>query len=204
MTSEKKRTANESKSRSEWLWVAVQIGLLAALIFAPRRPRLSIPLPLKALGALLCAVGLLVAAVAAFELRAKHSLTPLPSPRPKAELQTRGLYRYARHPIYSGALTWAAGVVFWSAALYPFAIFLALIAFFTAKAKHEERLLRNKSRAMRSIVEVRHAFFRCRGSDLATAVDGAERKCPDFSVNSLWSFEHINSQSLKICGSEIL
>jgi len=125
-------------------WVTVQVTLLVALLVLPAGWPLPLLVPLRALGLFLGAGGLALTGVAAWQLRLRRSLTPLPSPRANAELQTAGLYRYARHPVYSGLLIWAGGIAIAAASGRHFLLFGILWAFFTAKATHEERLLTQK------------------------------------------------------------
>ena len=124
-----------------WPWVAMQFTLLVALLLTPVGWPLPWLVPLRPLGLLLCTLGLTLAGVAAWQLRLRRALTPLPSPRANAELQTGGLYRHIRHPVYSDLLVWTAGVALAAVSGRHFLLFGILWAFFTAKAAHEERLL---------------------------------------------------------------
>jgi protein-S-isoprenylcysteine O-methyltransferase Ste14 len=82
-----------------------------------------------------------VVALAAFP-QLGGALTPLPEPRPDAELTTSGLYRWARHPIYSGVLAmtwgWTLAHPTWGTA----AAALALSVLLNVKSRYEEGLLR--------------------------------------------------------------
>lgn len=122
-------------------WALVQIPLLAVAALLPastgRWPgdELLVALP----GAALVVLGLGVVIGAALKLG--DNLTPLPVPKPNATLQERGLYRYMRHPIYSGAvmaaLGWALWWGSWPGTVWVFVVF----AFFDRKAAYEERCL---------------------------------------------------------------
>ncbi len=69
--------------------------------------------------------------------------TPFPAPRPQSQLVQRGIYSLIRHPLYTSvmlsSLGWALLWQCWAAV----AAALVLIPFFDAKARHEERRLRN-------------------------------------------------------------
>jgi protein-S-isoprenylcysteine O-methyltransferase Ste14 len=71
-----------------------------------------------------------------------HNLTPFPKPRADAHLVQHGIYGLIRHPLYTavfcGAVGWALLCASWPALIAA----LALAPFFDAKARHEERLLR--------------------------------------------------------------
>ncbi len=70
--------------------------------------------------------------------------TPFPQPRADAELVQRGIYARVRHPLYTSvmlvsfgwALLWRSGPAFATA--------LVLVPFFQAKARREERWLRQR------------------------------------------------------------
>lgn len=124
--------------------VIVQLALLAALILSPACGHLAWLGPARPLGLLLGAAGLVLAGLATWQLRAGRSLTPMPTPRAGAVLQTRGLYRQVRHPVYSGLLVWACGVVIAAASVLHFLLFGLLWVVFIAKAKREEQLLNQR------------------------------------------------------------
>jgi len=125
-----------------WSWVAVQMLLLAALIFWPSHPMWAVSGVWQGIATLWKAAGLGFLIVAALGLG--KSLTPSPLPKSGAILQTGGLYRWVRHPIYTGVLGWAAGVTLASPDLARGVLFGVLCAFFAAKARFEERWLRQQ------------------------------------------------------------
>jgi protein-S-isoprenylcysteine O-methyltransferase Ste14 len=132
----------KDSSHRSWLWVAAQAALLAALLLAPSEPRLTLPKSLHLFGTALCWGGL--ALVVASALNLGRSLTPLPTPREEAKLKIDGLFRLVRHPIYSGVMVWAWGVALSSGGAWHGLITVLLCLFFNAKARHEEKLLRQK------------------------------------------------------------
>lgn len=88
---------------------------------------------------------LLGAGVAAMGARALgRNLTPFPMPGERAQLVRHGIYARLRHPLYTSviavALGWALVWQSWPALLLA----AALIPFFHAKARREERWLREK------------------------------------------------------------
>ncbi|WP_062309270.1 methyltransferase family protein [Polynucleobacter sinensis] len=129
-------------------YVLVQGILIGLILFGPRG---SILLPdfliywlpyLQVLGTIICILGLLFSLVAALNLG--PNLTPLPCPKDHAQLVQLGLYRFVRHPIYSGVLMVALGWL----CIYPYLFVLmyaiALTLFFEFKIKREERWLLEK------------------------------------------------------------
>jgi protein-S-isoprenylcysteine O-methyltransferase Ste14 len=70
-----------------------------------------------------------------------RSLTAHPIPGKNAELVTDGLYRFVKHPIYSGLILIAIGLTI-TGGFFPHAVFLvALLLLLNHKAKFEEALL---------------------------------------------------------------
>jgi protein-S-isoprenylcysteine O-methyltransferase Ste14 len=129
-------------------YVLLQGILIGLILFGPQG-FLLLPqslggwLPyLQALGAIICILGLLLSLIAA--LRLGKNLTPLPCPKDDSQLVQLGLYRFVRHPIYSGVLLVGFGWLL----MYPHALILlyliALIVFFEFKIKLEERWLLEK------------------------------------------------------------
>lgn len=123
-----------------WSWVAVQMLLLAALIFWPSHPLWATPRVWQVFATLWKAAGLVFLSIAALGLG--RSLTPSPLPKSDAMLQTGGLYRWVRHPICGGLLLCAAGMTLASPRIARGILFATLCAFFWMKARFEERQLR--------------------------------------------------------------
>jgi protein-S-isoprenylcysteine O-methyltransferase Ste14 len=73
-----------------------------------------------------------------------RKLTPFPKPAAKAELVQHGIYRLMRHPLYTAVFCAAAGWSLVRESWLALAASLALAVFFDAKARHEERWLRQK------------------------------------------------------------
>ena len=123
-------------------WVAVQAVLLAAIALSAlvglNWPDALAPIAYAA-GALLFAVGLGLLIGGAIGLGS--ALTPFPAPRSQGELQTGGVYRLARHPMYGGGMLIALG---WStifATVLGLALTILLAVFADLKSRREERWL---------------------------------------------------------------
>lgn len=124
---------------SGWAFVAVQAALLITLIVLPGADAWPTPPWLRMIGAALVGVGLVVIAVASLGLG--RSLTPTPVPNSRGELQVDGLYRFVRHPIYSGVLSIVVGLTLRSGSLVTLGLACATLAFFNTKAAWEEARL---------------------------------------------------------------
>ena len=142
----KGRTVVSSDVRTRrigWVLVAVQALLLLLLVLAPKRRSLfSPPDFLDVLGIILMVGGLTVVLIAILSLGA--ALTPTPVPQPSAALRTAGIYSLVRHPIYSGILVAALGFTLAVGSVWQVILWVALVAFFYAKAFWEDRLLAEK------------------------------------------------------------
>ncbi len=124
-----------------WAFVAGQFALLAALVVLPSAavgPTIDVQW-LHPLGYGLMVVGGVVLVVAGLHLG--EALTPSPHPRDGARLRTNGLYRFVRHPIYSGVLLIGWGLGLRAMLWVGLALAVALTAWMTAKARYEEQLL---------------------------------------------------------------
>ena len=92
--------------------------------------------------AVLLAMGLVILGLSFLALG--RSLTVHPIPAQKGELVTDGLYRFARHPIYTGLLAIGLAMAL-SGGLFPHALFfIALVVLLNYKASFEEQLLRSR------------------------------------------------------------
>jgi protein-S-isoprenylcysteine O-methyltransferase Ste14 len=98
--------------------------------------------PLQWLGLALAGCGMLL--VLAGLVALGRALTPFPHPREGAQLVTRGVYRFVRHPVYTGLLVGAFGwaLAWLSGAGVAYSALLAV--FFDRKARREERWLRSR------------------------------------------------------------
>lgn len=127
------------KGTTGWLFVLAQVALFVAIAIVPSSDDWATTRWVLVISAVLTVGGL--ALVLAAALRLGHSLTATPVPIDRGALTTSGLYRYVRHPIYSGALAIVLGVALRSGNRVSVPLALLTIVFFDAKARWEERLL---------------------------------------------------------------
>jgi len=122
-----------------WGLVGIQALLIVGIILTPTSDDWPLSSGAKTVTTALTVFGaaLVVWAVLVFG----RGVTPSPMPSKKAKLQTRGPYRWIRHPMYTGVILWMAGSAMarrnWLAAV----LWVALIGFFLAKIGWEERRL---------------------------------------------------------------
>ena len=124
-----------------WLWVGGQAILLGALIVLPNRQAWDRSGALGLIANVLFFGGLALIAIGA--LRLGTGITPSPVPTPFGQLQTGGLYRFMRHPIYTGVLTAVVGIVLRSGSWLHVVIGVITFAYFDRKAAWEEGQLRD-------------------------------------------------------------
>ncbi len=125
-----------------WIFVVGQFVLLVLIITLPGGSVWPVPTWLDQVAFLLELVGFVALVVGVFNLG--RSLTPLPTPVDHGELRTNGLYRWVRHPIYSGVIALAIGVSIRSASWGVALASLVLVGWFMAKARFEEQHLRRR------------------------------------------------------------
>lgn len=125
-----------------WAFVAGQFILLAALVAQSPEDAWAVPGPLRTLGVGLRVLGAL--AMVGGAIRLGRSLTPHPEPTGPAQLRTDGAYRLVRHPIYAGLVVFSAAIALAGGGPLHLLAFVALTALLVAKARFEERLLRER------------------------------------------------------------
>jgi protein-S-isoprenylcysteine O-methyltransferase Ste14 len=124
------------------LLVVGQFILLGLLIFYPANSINYGPFALVVTIAIavLLAMGLVILGLSFLALG--RSLTAHPIPAKKGELVTDGLYRFARHPIYTGVLALGLAMTLVGGLLPHAVFFIALVVLLNYKASFEEQLLR--------------------------------------------------------------
>ncbi len=140
------------KQSTAWALVGSQFGLLAGLIVLPAGDLWSRGAVAGAIS--ITAVALGIAIGVAGGLRLGATLTPLPIPKGDGELVTNGLYRFVRHPIYSGLLLATAGIVVWGASLAHLIGWVALWGVLMAKSVLEEKMLKERYPAYQEYASV--------------------------------------------------
>jgi protein-S-isoprenylcysteine O-methyltransferase Ste14 len=122
-----------------WALVGAQFGLLAGLVVLPAGDLWPRNVVTFVIAGVLMGAGVLVAAAGG--MRLGPALTPTPIPKEGAELVTSGIYRFVRHPIYSGVLLAALGLVILGSSAGHIVGWLALFVVLSVKASGEEAML---------------------------------------------------------------
>jgi protein-S-isoprenylcysteine O-methyltransferase Ste14 len=122
-----------------WGLVTVQFGLLAVLFLAPvgdAWPALPGGAVVRTTASVV-GFALVIVGVAQLGLGARIH----PAPPANAVLRTQGLYRFVRHPIYSGVLVLGAVAAVTGRSLWHLGAFVGLVGVLAVKARFEELLL---------------------------------------------------------------
>jgi len=123
------------------LLVLGQFVLIALLIFVPSSGLNTGVFATLLVGISLTAMFLGIVILGLSALALGKSLTAHPMPTKNAVLVTDGLYRFVKHPIYSGLILLSFGLTI-AGGFFPHAIFfIALVVLMNYKASFEEKLL---------------------------------------------------------------
>lgn len=125
--------------RTARLLVACQFVLIGFILLLPGRDDWPVPAALKVACSIATVVGLAVMVIGATGLGRGLTATPLPNPH--AQLRTGGLYRFVRHPIYSGLLLTMISITAASGSALRLLTLAALVLLLTVKARWEEARL---------------------------------------------------------------
>lgn len=96
----------------------------------------------KLIGLSFAIIGLVISLLAVLQLN--KNLSPFPTPKKNAVLLDNGLYKFVRHPIYSGLLLLFYGYGIYVDSIYKLLISSLLLVLFYFKTYYEERLLEKK------------------------------------------------------------
>ncbi|HRG18453.1 MAG TPA: isoprenylcysteine carboxylmethyltransferase family protein [Flavobacterium lutivivi] len=96
----------------------------------------------KFIGLTFSIIGLIISLLAVLQLN--KNLSPFPTPKEDAILLENGLYKFVRHPIYSGLLLLFYGYGIYIDSIYKLLISSLLLVLFYFKTNYEERLLEIK------------------------------------------------------------
>ncbi|TKB97672.1 methyltransferase family protein [Pedobacter cryophilus] len=124
------------------VYVTLQFSLILGYFFIPRFLAFELPNYIQIFALILSIFGLFIIVLALIQLN--KNLTPFPSPKANAVLIKEGLYRYVRHPIYTGIIFF---VFFYALHTHHLPrLFLALLLYglFSFKSIYEEAMLINK------------------------------------------------------------
>lgn len=126
------------KTRQDYIFVGVQL-LLFVLYWFEFLPKLRMPLPVIGFSVALSMAGIAIVVGALWKLN--RNLTPFPTPKPGAQLVQTGLYKWVRHPIYTGIIISVFSVATALGSPYKLLISAFLLVLFYLKTQYEEKKL---------------------------------------------------------------
>ncbi len=129
------------KSRKDYLFVSIQF-LLFGLYAFDFLPAFKIPQLIKYIGLIFSFLGFVIAVLSVLQLN--KNLTIFPTPKTDSKLITFGMYKFSRHPIYTGLILFTFGYAFFKASPFKVLIALVLLLLFYFKTNYEEQKLLQK------------------------------------------------------------
>lgn len=129
-------------SSRDYIFVGLQFLLFGAYLLEFPRLRLNFPDNADIINLILAGLGVIIIIVSMLQL--SRNLSPFPTPKKDSELVVTGLFKYVRHPIYSGILMTTFFLAIYLNSGYKLIIVLLLGTLFYYKSNYEEGELRKK------------------------------------------------------------
>lgn len=130
-----------SKSK-DYIFVTIQFLLFVAFYFDISIMNFFVPNWIQVLTLILAIFGVVIVLLAILQLN--KNLSPFPSPKSGSQLIKTGLYKFIRHPIYTGIILTFLGFSIYSESIYRLIITAILYFLFLLKSGYEEKLLQKK------------------------------------------------------------
>jgi protein-S-isoprenylcysteine O-methyltransferase Ste14 len=118
------------------IFVAVQMLLLLALLFPIIDYNFAIIDEVKSISTIIKWIGFAIIATAILQLN--KNITPFPTPKQGSQLIQSGLFKYIRHPIYTGILLVAFCMAIYNGSVWQFITSFLLVILFYFKSSYEE------------------------------------------------------------------
>lgn len=122
-------------------FVGIQFILFIVYLFRFSKIDFTVPRWLQLIGLFFSLAGIIISLASVIALNRNLSF---PTPKQNAELIQSGIYKYVRHPIYSGILFFTFGYSIYSENTLRLLVFFTLLILFRFKAAYEEKLLQDK------------------------------------------------------------
>lgn len=124
------------------LFVLIQFIIFIVYTFDFEQMRIVVPEILFWFGVAIFVIGAIITVVAVLQLNI--NLSAFPSPLADSKLIESGVYKFIRHPIYTGLILAFFGYTIISDSGYKLLITLGLFMWFYFKTRYEEKLLIEK------------------------------------------------------------
>ncbi|MGB3343917.1 MAG: isoprenylcysteine carboxylmethyltransferase family protein [Aequorivita sp.] len=119
------------------LFVVLQFVLFIAFVFEVGSMRIYFPVILFWIGVVMLVLGALITLIAVLQLNVH--LSPFPSPLPGSRLIVKGVYKFVRHPIYTGIMMGFFGFAIIADSGYKLMVAAILSILFYFKSIYEEK-----------------------------------------------------------------
>ena len=129
-------------NKKDHLFVGLQFLLFLLYFIDFKTVSFQIPSWLEFLSLCLSILGVAILLVGMLQLN--KNLSPFPSPKSHAHLVQTGLYKYVRHPIYTGILIAFLFYGIYSGSFFRILITFMLFILFHFKTRYEEEQLRDR------------------------------------------------------------
>lgn len=143
--------------KKDFLYVLVQFGLFGLYFFNWNLYSILLPEWVIYAGLVFLVGGTFVILFGILNLN--ENLSPFPSPKEDAALIQHGIYKYIRHPIYSGILLAMTGFSLYSFSIEKMVITLLMAVVFYFKSDYEEKLLIKKYAPYAKYRKITGRFF---------------------------------------------
>lgn len=145
------------KTYKDYLFVGIQFFFFAIYLIPTSLRIVSIPFYLNLIGAIVSLIGGVFILIALLQLNT--NLSPFPSPKTNSKLIETGLFKYIRHPIYTGIILLLGGYGIYRSSLFKIGITILLYILFYYKSSYEEKLLQNRYANYSQFKKTRGRFF---------------------------------------------
>ncbi len=120
-------------------FVGLQFILFLAYAYDVESIRFIFPVFIFWFGVFLFVIGVMITLIAVIQLN--MNLSPFPSPLPGAKFIGSGVFKFVRHPIYTGLFMAFLGYAIISDSVYRIIISMILLILFYFKSQYEEKQL---------------------------------------------------------------
>lgn len=142
-------------SQKDLILVIIQVALFLLFIIIPAG--YAPPMIPAFLCFFMTTAGILIASAGVLTIG--KGFTPFPTPKVTGQLKQTGIYKYIRHPMYSGIILAGLGIAFYNANIPRLIVCIILYLFFEYKSRYEEKLLEQKYPEYNQYKTVTGRFF---------------------------------------------
>ena len=125
--------------KKDYGFVGIQLALFILYLIDVKLLNIYIHEIINKAGLVVAIIGALIALIALLQL--KTNLSPFPSPKSNTSLIQNGIYKFIRHPIYTGIILTTFGYGLFVGSFYKIIISIVLYILFIFKSRYEEERL---------------------------------------------------------------